>query len=242
MIRYESDRTQADAAPVKSTNACPEGAGGPCITEPPDQIKKEEPKAGTYGLEERQSSALRQSNIWEKPRVGNKDSELAIPTGSALIDELGNGLNTTRLRDDALGIRPGETLSGTLYGRNSGTHWRFLDEDSNFIEPGSSYHGEFIARVGFIWAIKADLALIAWRPVFGSRREYVRFARFNRRPFEPIQLFYPNESKLGLKMGNLVEFVAKVTVYIDSVDFQIPTTRLKLVQPKGSEEVQSHAS
>jgi hypothetical protein len=159
-----------------------------------------------------------------------------------LVDALGSELNTTRLRDEVLGIRQGEAVSGTLYGRNSGTDWRFLEENLNFIEPGSSYHGEFIARVVINSVYSDDLALIAWRPVFGKRQEYIRFAKSSRRTFEPIQLPGDIGSKLGIKAGDLVEFVARVTVYKDSVEFQIPITRLKLLQHKNPEEVQSRAS
>jgi hypothetical protein len=170
--------------------------------------------------------------LQQKPRAGNKDSELAIPTSSALVDKLRSELDTTRLRDESLGIMPGATVSGTLDERGSGTHWKFLDEGVSFVEPGSSYHGEFIARAVNISGEVAYLALIAWRPVFGKRQEYARFARFSRRSFEAIRLWDAMVPKLGVKVGGLVEFVAKVTVYKDSVNFQIPTTRLKLLQPK----------
>jgi hypothetical protein len=140
MIRYETDRMLADAASVKPTKACPEWAGGPCIKEPPNEIKKEEPKAGTSGLLGRESSTLNPCMLEQKQRVGNKDSELHVPRGPVLVDELERELNTTRLRDENLGIREGETVRGTLDASNAGIHWRFFDEDVKFIEPGSSYH------------------------------------------------------------------------------------------------------
>jgi len=222
----------ARPASIRPTKTCPEGAGGPCVTELPDQIEKEEPKAVTCGLKERQNSELDHTNISEKPRVGNKDSELGIPRCSTLVDELESDLNQTRLRDGALGIRPGETVSGTLHARNAGVHWRFLDEDVNFIEPGSSYHGEFIARVVKPSVCSVDLALIGWRPAFGKPQEYVRFAQFSRKTMEPIQLPYDMRSKLGLKVEDMVEFVARVTVYNDFVEFQIPIARLKPLHNK----------
>jgi hypothetical protein len=190
--------------------------------------KRKEPTDSSRGPQDQNNNP----SIQQKPTAGNKHSELPVPTSSALVGELESELNTTMLRDANLGIRPGETVSGTLHARNAGAHWRFLDEDFNFIEPGSSYHGEFIARAVNISGEVAYLALIAWRPVFGKRQEYARFARFSRRSFEAIRLWDAMVPKLGLKVGGLVEFVAKVTVYKDFVNFQIPTTRLKLLQPK----------
>lgn len=159
------------------------------------------------------------------PKISFNGSECS----SELVGELGRELEMTRLRDENLCIRPGETVSGTLAARNAGIHWRFLDKGVNFIEQGSSYHGEFIARVVKPSVYSVDLALIGWRPAFGKPQDYVRFAQFSRRTMEPIQLPYDMRSKLGLKLEDMVEFVARVTVYNDFVEFQIPIARLKLL-------------
>jgi hypothetical protein len=200
--------------------------------------KIEEPTDSSRGPQEVNNSSI----LKQKPGGGSKDSELAIIRGSELLDELESELNKTRLRDEGLGIRPGATVRGTLEARNAGIHWGFLEERLNFIEPGSSYHGEFVGRIGNIRGDVANLAVIAWRPVFGEPQEYTRFAEFTRKSFNSIRLWNPIIPKLGVKVGDLVEFVAKVTVYVNSVDFQIPIIRLKLLQPMGPEEVQGHAS
>jgi hypothetical protein len=84
MIRYQKDRVLADASPVKSTNDCPEWAGGPCTIGPPNQSKKEEPKAGTPGLPDRPSSTLNQSIIEQKHWIGNRNSRIPILSGFSI--------------------------------------------------------------------------------------------------------------------------------------------------------------
>jgi hypothetical protein len=74
----------ADAASVKAMKACPEWPGGPCITEPPNQIKKEEPKAGTSGLLDRPSSTLNQDIIEQKHWTGNRNSRIPILNGFSI--------------------------------------------------------------------------------------------------------------------------------------------------------------
>ena len=200
--------------------------------------KTKEPTDCSRGPQQQNSQHI----VQQKPRAGNKDSELPLPRDPELVDELGRELDTTRLRDENLGIREGEVVSGTLEARNAGISWRFLEEKLNFIEPGSSYHGEFIGRVIGPCGYFFGLGLIAWRPAFGTPQEWIRFAKVSHRPFQSLQLPRKIDSKLGIKAGDMIEFVAKVTVYKDYVEFQIPTTRLKLLQYKSPEEVQTHAS
>jgi hypothetical protein len=84
MIRYKRDRMLDCAASVKPTNACPDRAEGPCITERPNQIKKEEPKAGTSGLPDRKSSPLNRRIIEQKHWTGNSNSRIPMLRGFGL--------------------------------------------------------------------------------------------------------------------------------------------------------------
>jgi hypothetical protein len=78
MTRYERDSMLADAASVKPTKACPECAERPYITEPPNQVKKEEPKAGTSGLLDRKSATLNQFIIEQQRWTSNRNSRIPI--------------------------------------------------------------------------------------------------------------------------------------------------------------------
>jgi hypothetical protein len=89
MIRDEKQKMLACAASIKPTNTSPEwargstalAAGRPCIIAPPNQTKKEEPKAGTCGLSDRQSSTLNPHSIKQKYWTSNRDSRLPILRG-----------------------------------------------------------------------------------------------------------------------------------------------------------------
>jgi hypothetical protein len=63
-----------------------------------------------------------------------------------LVKELGSELNTITLRDKALGTKEGEIIHGVSLGAKASPR-RFLEGHLNFIEIGSSHHGEIIARV-----------------------------------------------------------------------------------------------
>jgi len=169
------------------------------------------------------------------------EKELSVPT-TGLVDELGTELRTTLLRDKTLGIKESGILWGVSWGPGHAMQWRFLEEGLNYIEVGSVYHGEFIARVAEIYTCVTCLALIAWRPAFGKSQEYIRFARLSRKPFKPIQLQSGIGPYLGMKLGDLVEFVAKITFCLGDVKFEIPITRLKVLQYKSQEEVERRAS
>jgi hypothetical protein len=84
MIPYKRDRMRDCAASVKATHACPERAEAPCITERPNQIKKEEPEAGTSGLLDRKSSPLNRRIIEQKHWTGNSNSRIPMLRGFGL--------------------------------------------------------------------------------------------------------------------------------------------------------------
>jgi hypothetical protein len=155
-----------------------------------------------------------------------------------LKDVLGSELNTITLRDKALGIKEGEIIHGVSWAKAS--QWRFLEENLNFIEDGSSYHGEFIARVEVDYQT-AYFAPIAWRPAFGKSQEFIRLAKLSHKPLGPIRLDNQISSYFDIKTGDLVEFVAKVSFEMNGVTLKIPIASVKLLQHKTQEEVGSSA-
>ena len=152
---------------------------------------------------------------------------------------LGSELNTISLRDKALGIKEGEIIHGVSWAKAS--QWRFLEENLNFIEEASSYHGEFIARVEVDYHA-AYFVLIAWRPVFGKSQDYMRLAKLSHKPLGPIRLDNKISSYVDIKSGDLVEFVAKVSFEMNGVTLRIPIASLKLRQYKTQEEFESRAN
>jgi hypothetical protein len=75
----EESKTYTSSFFVRSPRTL--AAGGPCIIEPPNQVKKEEPKAGTSGLQGRKSSTLNPHIIEQKHWTSNRNSRNPILTG-----------------------------------------------------------------------------------------------------------------------------------------------------------------
>ena len=151
-----------------------------------------------------------------------------LKTNGDIIDGLGSELYTITLRDKALGIKEGEIIRGVSWGTQA-SQWRFLEENLNFIEMGSSYHSEFVARVEVDYCTNY-FALIAWRPAFGKSRDYVRLAKLNHRPVPRIRLDDKLGNHSGVKSRDLIEFVSRVTFEMGQVSFKIPIASLKLLQ------------
>jgi hypothetical protein len=149
-------------------------------------------------------------------------------------------LNTITLADIALGIKEGEIIRGVSWGAKV-SRWRFFEENLNSIEAGSPYHGGFVARVEVDYYL-TYFVLIAWRPAFGKSQDYVRLAKLSHRPPAPIRVDNKVANYFGMKTGDLVEFVARVTFEMDQVSFKIPIASLKLHQHETQGEVEGRAS
>jgi hypothetical protein len=157
-----------------------------------------------------------------------------------VMAEIKSELHTITLRDKALGIKEGELIDGVSLGTQA-SQWRFLEENLNFIEVGSSYHSEFIARVEVDYNV-TYFALIAWRPAFGKSQDYLRLAKLRHRPLEPIRLDNKVGNYFGFTTADLVEFVSRVTFEIGQVSFKIPIASIKVLRCKTQEEVGSSAT
>ena len=91
----------------------------------PTMNKTKEPTDISRGPQQQNSNTL----IQQKPRAGNKDSELAIPRGPELVHELGRELDTTPLR-----VNNG-FLAGIFSPSSANTNHRWSCAPSEHIKP-----------------------------------------------------------------------------------------------------------